>query len=153
MEVDKNDKRTPWWFFEQCQARYGRFLVDVAAHQENHLCRVWLGPGSPSGEDALDTAQRWGPSNWCNPPYGPVGTIPKWIQRTRYERDVFGARTLMLLPADTSTVWFADVERYEQIELVRFRLAFTASDGSTKGNSAKFGSVLVHIAPRIRRPE
>lgn len=158
---DKSDRRTPRWFFEQCVARYGPFQLDAAANAENALCVVWIGPGSTwvdsetkqAAIDGLSCA--WGPQNascitvWCNPPYGPNGTIPKWIAKARRE-SLRGIRTLMLLPADTSTAWYQDVVRTELCELVPFRLSFEAPDGSTKGNSAKFGSVLVWIAPKIR---
>jgi phage N-6-adenine-methyltransferase len=146
---DTNDRRTPLWFFQQCAARFGPFNLDVACSAENALAPM-------VADDALPW--RWISDNgdaataWCNPPYGPPGTIEKWITKARHERDAHGTRTLMLLPADTSTHWFHDVSRTELIELVPFRLAFTAPDGSTKGNSAKFDSVLVWIAPKIVKP-
>jgi phage N-6-adenine-methyltransferase len=152
VKADTNDRRTPAWFLAQCQARYGRVALDAAAVRENAVTSCWYGPGSPWGvEDSL--VQPWAPFDgivWLNPPYGPAGTIEKWIAKARQERDA-GARVLMLLPADTSTKWYHDVSRTELCELVPFRLAFDAPDGSTKGNSAKFGSLLVWIAPKISR--
>lgn len=155
----RDDKRTPAWFFAQCQRRYGPFHIDAAANAANALCPVWFGEGGVA-PDALacswkrqwlaDTSHE--PATvWCNPPYGPAKTIPKWIAHARHQRDKYRTRILMLLPADTSTVWFQDVWHTELCELVPFRLAFEASDGSTKGNSAKFGSLLVWIAPKIVR--
>ncbi len=151
MTIDKNDRRTPAWFFRQCSDRFGPFNVDAAAVANNALCAAWFGPGSDYGADAL--AIEWGENVrvWCNCPYGPGGTIEKWIAKARRERDERRVKTLLLLPADTSTRWFQDVVRTELVELVPFRLSFEAPDGSTKGNSAKFGSVLVWIAPRITR--
>jgi phage N-6-adenine-methyltransferase len=155
VKADTNDRRTPRWFFEQCRARFGPFDLDVAAVAENAHCGLWLGPGSPFGEDAL--SRQWcSPEGraltcWANPPYGPGGTIEKWIEKARVQRNEYGTRTLMLLPADTSTRWYHDVSRTELCELVPFRLSFDAPDGSTKGNSAKFGSLLVWIAPKISR--
>lgn len=147
-EVDTNDRRTPRWFFEQCESRFGPFDVDVAATVGNALTPEWC----PDGLTAVWCPKPTQCTAWCNPPYGPPGTIEKWIRKAREQRDLFAVRTLMLLPADTSTRWFHDVSRTELVELVPFRLAFEAPDGSTKGNSAKFGSVLVWIAPRIQRP-
>ena len=146
LKADTNDRRTPLWFFQQCAARFGPFDMDVAASDENRLCLFYL----TERDDALSC--EWARTNWCNPPYGPGGTIEKWIAKAREQR-AKGLRTLMLLPADTSTKWYHDVSRNELTELVPFRLAFDAPDGSTKGNSAKFGSVLVWIAPRIERPK
>ena len=99
-----------------------------------------------------DRVPRSSGAAWANVPYGPPGAINHWIAHARKQRDLRFMRTLLLLPADTSTGWFHDVSRTELIELVPFRLAFDAPDGSTKGNSAKFGSVLVWIAPRLQRP-
>lgn len=152
MVVDTNDRRTPLWFFDQCKARFGGFELDLAANAENHLCPSWLGPGSSIAEDALSDKATWGHYtgllNWCNPPYGPAGVIPKWIAKARHERDVRDCRTLMLLPADTSTDWFYDVWRTELCELVPFRLSF-ATALEEKPDSAKFGSLLVYMAPRL----
>jgi hypothetical protein len=87
---------------------------------------------------------------WANVPYGPAGVISKWIAKARHQRDVHDVRTLMLLPADTSTQWFHDVWRTELCELVPFRLAF--GNGSASGTeSAKFGSLLAYIAPQLRQ--
>ena len=148
--ADTNDRRTPRWFFEQCRNRYGLFELDAAACAQNALCGFWFGPGSPHGEDAL--SEVWGYRlTWLNPPYGPGGTIEKWIAKAREQRDKFETRTLMLLPADTSTRWFHDVSRTELVELVPFRLKFDGPEG-VQNNSAKFGSVLVWIAPKIQRP-
>ncbi len=153
-KVDTNDRRTPRWFFTQCERRFGPFDIDVAAIFENTQCGLFINPA----ENALDPDVRWaGPwgsagrarQAWCNPPYGPPGTIERWIAKARTERNRDGMRTLMLLPADTSTKWYHDVTRTELTELVPFRLAFDAPDHSTQGNSAKFGSVLVWIAPVI----
>jgi phage N-6-adenine-methyltransferase len=154
VKADTNDRRTPRWFFEQCEARYGPFTLDAAALEQNALCKRWLGPGSFWGEDGRESP--WilngiPDTVWLNCPYGPPGTIESWIAKARVNRDMFGSRALMLLPADTSTKWYHDVSRTELCELVPFRLSFDAPDGSTKGNSAKFGSVLVWIAPKISR--
>jgi phage N-6-adenine-methyltransferase len=151
--ADTNDRRTPRWFFSACAARFGRFDLDVAASAENALCPIWL----DASTDGLRA--EWAPLGgrlrqaWCNPPYGPPGTIERWIAKARQERDDHRIRTLLLLPADTSTRWYHDVAKTELTELVPFRLAFDAPDGSTEGNSAKFGSVLVWIAPQIVQPD
>ena len=148
--ADTNDRRTPKWFFEQCEARYGHFVLDAAATVENRQCYYFIGPGSMNLDDAFSVQWGEGPV-WCNPPYGPAGTIEKWIAYARKQRDRWGTKTLMLLPADTSTKWYHDVSRTELIELVPFRLKFDGPEG-VQQNTAKFGSVLVWIAPKIHRP-
>ena len=156
-KADTNDRRTPRWFFEQCARRFGPFHFDVACTADNALADRLFDQDDNLVLDALSAPWTWPWDDgsqatcWCNPPYGPAGTIPKWIAKARKERDEHGTRTLLLLPADTSTEWYQDVKKTEWIEDVEFRLAFEAPDGSTKGNSAKFGSVLVYIAPKITR--
>lgn len=149
----RDDRRTPRWFFDLCVRRFGPFSLDAAATKKNRLCTRWLGPGSPIATNALtvEWSRRRAIRVWLNCPYGPTGTIPKWIAKARQQRDRYGTRTLMLLPADTSTEWYHDVTRTELCELVPFRLAF--GNGSPDNTaSAKFGSLLVWIAPRIVRP-
>lgn len=153
VQLDTNDRRTPAWFFDQCSKRFGPFTLDVAATASNAYCTRWLGPGSFWSEDGLLvpwTINGNPETCWANVPYGPGGTIEKWIEKARMERDFHGTRTLMLLPADTSTKWYHDVSRTELIELVPFRLKFDGPEG-VQQNTAKFGSVLVWIAPKIQR--
>lgn len=150
--ADRDDRRTPPWFFGQCERRYGRFDLDAAASADNALCRLWIGRERNGLVVVWAQEARAVRQVWCNPPYGPPGTIERWIDKARLERDRYALRTLLLLPADTSTRWYHDVVRTEQIELVKFRLGFAAPDGSTGGNSAKFGSALVYIAPQIVQP-
>jgi len=140
---DTNDRSTPDWFFKQCEVRYGPFDMDVAASEGNAKCKNYI----TASIDAFKTT--WGNTNWCNCPYGPSGTIPKWIERARQQRYEWDSRTLLLLPADTSTRWYHDVSRTELIELVPFRLKFD-SPGAVQNDSAKFGSLLLWIAPQIR---
>ncbi len=164
----RHDKRTPSWFVDQCARRFAPFDVDVAAHVQNTKCRVWLGPGSPFADDALTVDWTWhlvrrggqGPLTcWANIPYGPPGTIPKWIAHARRQRDLYGTRTLFLLPADVSTDWYQDVSRTELLEHVPFRLAFESPDGSTrdpqtgKTNGAQWPNCVVWVAPRLRQPK
>ena len=145
---DTNDRRTPRWFFEQCQQRYGPFDLDAAASPANHLCARYY----TEADNALTIARWCADQVFCNPPYGPGGTIEKWIAKVRQQRDAFRVRTLMLLPADTSTRWYHDVRTTELIELVRGRLTFDGPVG-VQQNTAKFGSVLLWVAPKIQRPK
>lgn len=157
---DRNDRRTPIWLYRQLWARFGPFNVDVAANEQNALVRTaWLGPGSAIAEDALSV--EWcGPAlglgavqvkAWGNIPYGPPGTIDRWIRYAQAQRDEWRTRALFVLPADVSTQWYAAMVRDELVEVIPFRVAFGSGDGSTRGNSAKFGSLVVWIAPKVAR--
>lgn len=159
MGADRNDRMTPQWFVDLCARRFGLFDLDAAATAQNtRVPWAWLGPDGVV-EDALSV--NWTPERigmriqgraltvWCNPPYGPPGTIPKWIAHAQQQRDLYGTRTLMLLINDPSTAWCQQVKREEWFEDVPFRIAFEAPDGSTKGNVAMEPSCLVWIAPKL----
>jgi hypothetical protein len=62
---------TPPAVYQKLDHDFGPFDVDLTADQGNHLCPVWLGPGSPYHEDAL-TASWWeyGDNGYSNPVYG-----------------------------------------------------------------------------------
>lgn len=177
--ADTNDRRTPARLFEVASQRFGPFVADVAASRENALCSVFLGPGSPIAEDALSVPWNWGtfvdikslardakreleaaviaygigPTVFCNPPYGPTGTLAKWVAYIRKQRDLYGTRTLMLGPGDHSVEWLRSCVRdSEVVEDLPFRVKFDAPDGSThndkgKPNAALAPSVMIYFAP------
>src|SRR5438105_2906670 len=63
-------------------------------------------PMNPQGLRAFDgLGKAWGNSNYLNPPYSDK---EPWILRAIEEQSK-GNTTVMLLPADTSTVWFHDL--------------------------------------------
>ena len=125
---------TPQWLFDAAVRLFYPFDLDVCADAENHKCARWI----TKEQDGLK--QAWALKNWCNPPY----SDPKpWVEKAAHEswkkRD---CRTVMLLPADLSTKWFAHCWiSASRIVALNHRVKFEGSD-----QSAKFASMLVEFS-------
>lgn len=116
---------TPQWLFDYCNVKYGPFDIDVAASQDNHKCEKFY----TEKDNGLDINNSWSCKFWCNPPYS--DPLP-WVKRAAYQNGV------MLLPADTSTVWFSFVfQDANEIVFINHRIKFEGATGSPK-----FGSIL-----------
>ena len=120
---------TPQDFFDQQNALYGPFDLDVCADKTNAKCPVYF-------DKAVDgLAQTWTGKCWMNPPYG--REIGRWIKKA-YESAVNGTVVVCLVPARTDTKWWHDYAMKGKIIFIRGRLKF----GNAK-NSAPFPSALV----------
>lgn len=119
----KQDYQTPRPFLGAVEALLGPIAVDLAAHEGNHVCPRWLGPGGEE-RDAFDA--RWWkltPSRllWLNPPFANIGL---WSERCLEEKER-GARIALLTPASVGTEWFAqDVAGKAAVLFLRPRLTF-----------------------------
>ncbi len=94
------DYGTPREFILAVQHRFGRISWDLAAHEGNHVCDLWIG----EQQDALSL--NWAAELkgvlWLNPPFG---DIPTWARKCAMEAKR-GARILFLTPASVGTNWF-----------------------------------------------
>jgi len=101
----EQDVQTPGEFLAPVQVRFGPIGLDLAANGDNHVCPLWLGPGSPlaGGEDALAPALSWAgtPLRWLNPPFG---DIEPWARKCAEERH--HAFIALLTPASVGSNWF-----------------------------------------------
>lgn len=153
---ERNRWRTPPEWFVRLSKEYGPFQLDAAADETNHLCDVWLGPGSPLGlEDAL--ACPWGAYNdhrvYCNPPYNQTAAF---VRKARNEvRAKNCASVTLLLPATTDVAWFHDYvwdegvghpRRGVLLGFSRGRIRFLRPDGSKAGQPTH-GSMFVTFLP------
>ena len=120
---------TPQDFFDQQNATYGPFTLDVCADAANAKCSVYF----DKNKDGLK--QIWIGKCWMNPPYG--REIGKWMKKA-YESSGSGAVVVCLVPARTDTKWWHDYAVKGQITFVRGRLKF----GDSK-NSAPFPSAVI----------
>ena len=127
--------------FEPLNEEFG-FTLDVCAMPETAKCTKFYSPA----DDALQ--QPWSPELcWMNPPY----SNPRpWVEKAFGEAEK-GATVVALLPADTSTRWWAvfwdhDWHRLRRIgDELRFlprRVRFVGATGSPK-----FGSAIVVMRP------
>ena len=120
---------TPQDFFDQQNALYGPFTIDVCADANNAKCVTYFDKES----DGLK--QTWTGKCWMNPPYG--REIGKWMKKA-YESAGCGTVVVCLVPARTDTKWWHDYAVKGQITFVKGRLKF----GGSK-NSAPFPSAVV----------
>lgn len=58
--------------------------------------------------DGLDYSNKWGLSNWINPPYNKI-IKPQFISRAFNEHDLYGSTNVLLIPAATGTKQFHDL--------------------------------------------
>lgn len=133
--ADKNNWMTPPEIFAALDAEFG-FYLDACASFENTLCPHWLS----CEDDALSCDWQSYGAVWCNPPYkNPLPRVHKAVQQCGKQKQSI----VMLLPADTSTVWFncgrstADETRF----IIGGRLSFIhpvtrkpGSSGNSKGS-------------------
>ena len=120
---------TPQKFFDDCNAKYGPFDIDVCADAENAKCSVYF------DKEVDGLKQEWVGKCWMNPPYG--REIGKWMKKA-YESAGSGTIVVCLVPARTDTRWWHDYAIKGQITFIKGRLKF----GGSK-NSAPFPSAVV----------
>ena len=124
---------TPVWLFEYAQSRFGNFYLDVCAAHDSFKCQ----PYYTIEDNSL--VQPWAYLNWCNPPYS---NIRPWVEKAALETNL-GNRTVMLLPADSSTQWFKLVwDMSSEILVINKRVQFVGATGSPK-----FASFFCLISP------
>lgn len=154
--------RTPPELFRMADSLYGPFTLDAAADASNHLCDLWLGPGSPLGnEDALGCD--WGAMFdyrrvWCNPPYSngmdDVFTYYAWDQVKQYR--ILSAT--LLIKANTGKkvfhklIWDRAHNRPRPgvtLDFLPGRVAFIRPDG-TVAKANTFESMLVTFGQGVK---
>ena len=86
---------------------FGPFDIDLTADSWNHCTDIWLGPGSPFAQDALQAHWRTlGTSGYSNPPYGPFAA--KMLKKAK-EQAKIGFTTTLLLPVRITKAFHAHV--------------------------------------------
>lgn len=120
---------TPQEFFDEQNALYGPFDLDVCADGSNAKCAIYF----DKEKDGLN--QPWVGKCWMNPPYGKE--ISKWMEKA-YKSAGNGTVVVCLVPSRTDTKWWHDFAMKGQIKFIRGRLKF----GGSK-NTAPFPSAVV----------
>ncbi len=120
----EQDVATPRDFLDAVEKRFGRIGLDLAADSNNHVCPLWLGPGSPlmGGEDALAPNVSWAGRDlrWLNPRFA---NLKLWAQKSAEQRH--HAFIAMLSPAIVSTNIFDEfIHRKALVLGIRPRLIF-----------------------------
>lgn len=135
-----DDWATPQWLFDELNAKYGPFGLDVCASDSNAKCGTYF-----ILEDnalAIDWHENGHgkPKCWMNPPYG--RTIDQWVKKA-YEESQKGCLVVCLLPARTDTKWFHDYCTKGEITFLKGRVKF----GNAK-TGAPFPSMVVVFRPK-----
>jgi phage N-6-adenine-methyltransferase len=144
----KQDWETPQWLFDELNALYGPFTMDVCATADNAKVNYHLGWGGFYSKDTFIDGLNvdWhtlADVCWMNPPYG--REIGKWVKKA-FEESLKGCKIVCLLPARTDTKWFHEfIYKQENVD-VRFlkgRLKFVGAK-----SSAPFPSMVVIFYPK-----
>lgn len=99
------DCSTPREFIQAVERRFEPILWDLAAHDGNHVCNAWFGPGSTL-ENSLTVEWRklslFRKLLWLNPPFA---DIEPWAHKCSIEAH-YGARIAFLVPAAVGSNWY-----------------------------------------------
>lgn len=141
--------RTPPEIFYALNAEFN-FVLDAAASAENALCKRYITEEQNTFHVAWASLMSGIPGYaWMNPPYS--RPMP-FVQVAAQENADNGIGCVMLLPADTSVLWF--MEAIKTAHEVRFitggRLSFLNADTGKPVNGNNKGSMLIiwHPYPR-----
>lgn len=133
------DYVTPPEFFNKLNKIFN-FEIDAATSKENPLK---LPRFFTKTEDALE--QEWDGNTFCNPPFGKLLGLPKWIAKMKKESMKHTEHVYcMLLPARTETLWANDIVRIQNtyIHFIRGRLTFVNPVLNKNRNPHIMGSML-----------
>lgn len=122
---------TPQDLFNELDAKWGPFDVDVCADRSNAKVGIFWDRST----DGLEQSWR-GLKCWMNPPYGKE--IGRWINKAA---NGGAQRVVALLPARTDTRWFHD-HIYQNPKARTFFIKGRIKFGDSK-NSAPFPSMVV----------
>jgi len=140
-DTHRIDWETPQHVFDELDAEFGPFELDVCATPDNAKCADYF------IEEQNGLAQTWAPRRcWMNPPYG--REIGAWVRKAALEADR-GATIVALLPARTDTAWWHDYCIDREVRFIRGRLRF----GRQQRNPAPFPSAIVVFANPSSRLE
>jgi phage N-6-adenine-methyltransferase len=140
----KDDWETPQELFDELNAKYGPFDLDICASDHNKKCSAyfdkemngltleWVTTStffhdhefSYGGMASIETHPA---KCWMNPPYG--REIGKWVKKA-YEESQSGALVVCLLPSRTCTSWFHDYIYNKpgvEVHFIRGRIRFVGA--------------------------
>lgn len=127
------DYATPRAFLDAVEARFGSIVLDVAAHERNHVCASWLGPGGLASDAltagvgaTLASLGRPGGIAWLNPPFA---NIAPWARLCANEASE-SCPIAMLVPASVGANWYRDNVFERALTLSVGRMIFVFRDGA-----------------------
>jgi phage N-6-adenine-methyltransferase len=126
----KHDYSTPQEFFDELDAEFGGFTVDVCATANNAKCAKFF----TKEDDGL--AQTWTGRVFMNPPYG--RQIGRWMTKAFEAAQTTAELVVALVPARVDTAWWHDTAAQGEVRFLRGRLCF-----GNASSSAPFPSAVV----------
>ncbi len=96
----QQDYGTPRVFLDPVEHRFGPISWDLAAHERNHVCDLWI--GEEQNSLSVNWARDLAGVLWLNPPFD---QIPAFARKCKLEASR-GARVLLLTPASVGANWF-----------------------------------------------
>lgn len=138
---NRDDWETPLELFIPIHDQF-RFTLDACASSENTLLYHYY----TEADDGF--SKPWAPRTWCNPPFSrKLDAIRKAAEEAQA-----GRLSAVLLPCDTSTVWFRELLLVaSEVVLLSGRVQFLLGRQRTKnGNTG--GNLLALFGPDIRGP-
>lgn len=124
-QTSKQDVGTPPEFIATVEKRFGKITLDLAAHEGNHVCDRWFGPGGIE-VDSLSFVADWteyalGGISWLNPQFD---NITNFVRKCAAEKQR-GAKIAVLLPMALETKWYTNyVYRQAYTLILKPRLKF-----------------------------
>jgi site-specific DNA-methyltransferase (adenine-specific) len=145
----KDEWQTPVWLFNLLNEEF-HFDVDVAANNENAVCRHFYGPYPQIDSLVVDWTDptpngNWKPRNFfMNPPYS-GHQINKFMAKA-YRESLRGATVVCLVPVSSDTQWWhRNVMEAQEIRFIEGRVDYIGYDpeGNLIKQSPTFPSCVV----------
>ncbi len=134
------DYGTPPEFLAAVETGWGSIAFDLAAHEGNHVCSRWFGPGGEA-EDSLQQAWHEIPGLlWLNPPFS---ASKRWAKKCA-EEAMQGANIALLAPANVGADWFwSYVSPHAHVLCLKPRICFVGAPWRAWHKGLPKGSIAV----------
>lgn len=135
------DYGTPPKFLRAVEDLIGEPLAfDLAAHENNHVCADWFGPGGVAPDALAEPWHEIDGALWLNPPFS---ASKKFARKCALESRL-GARVAFLVPANVGADWFWDsVYEHAAALMIKPRIGFVGAPWRAWHKDLSKGSIAV----------
>jgi hypothetical protein len=150
----RQDYATPPELIACIEKRFGKIMIDLAAHEGNHVCPLWIGPGGIRDDlktlteaDINDIRASLPSSNirwiaWLNPPFS---DIPAMISAS-LRLDI---PMVINVPDGLETEWYEEVGLISDGYVIKPRVKYV---GMEQGYPKNVLAIHVHRTDNLKRP-
>jgi hypothetical protein len=150
----KQDYGTPPELIECVERRFGKIVIDLAAHEGNHVCPLWIGPGGFLDDlksltmPDIHAIHKLLPSDnirwiaWLNPPFS---DIPAMI----YASLRLDIPTVINVPDGLETEWYEEIGLISDGYVLKPRVKYVGMD---QGYPKNVLAIHVHRTNNLKRP-